>query len=71
MWKKTFIRLIFVMLVATVGILVVAAANNKVVQANKECAATEEKCTNKDDKGQGDFIIWESLSRTVLSAVQY
>jgi uncharacterized membrane protein len=71
MWKKTFIRLMFVMLVATLGILVVAAANNKVVRANKECAATEEKCAGKEDKGQGDFIIWESLSRTVLSAVQY
>ena len=71
MWKKTFIRLLFVMLVATVGMLVLAAANRKVVQANKECTASEEKCTSKDDKGQSDFVIWESLSRTVLSAVEY
>jgi hypothetical protein len=70
MWKKTFIRLGFVMVIATIGLLVVAA-NNKVVRTNKECSVNQEKCTVKEDKAQGDFIIWESLSRTVLSAVQY
>ena len=70
MWKKTFIRFGIVVLVATVGVLVVAA-NNKVVKAKKECAENVEKCALKADQAQGDFIIWESLSRTVLSAVQY
>lgn len=71
MWKRTFIRLLFVMVVATIGLLVFAAASSKTAQSNKECSANPEKCTLKEDKTQGDFIIWESLSRTVLSAVQY
>ena len=70
MWKKTFIRLVFVMLVATMGLMVVAAANKKSQQATKECTNSLEKCPAAKES-QGDFIIWESLSRTVLSAVQY
>ena len=70
MWKKTFIRLVFVMVVATMGIAVVAAASRKAVNSNTECANDQEKCTQKDDKAAGDFLIWETLSRTVLSAVQ-
>jgi hypothetical protein len=70
MWKKTFIRLAFVMVVASMGLLVVAAANKKSVQASQECAYNEENCPDQD-KNQADFIIWESLGRTVLSAVQY
>jgi hypothetical protein len=68
MWKKIFIRFGFVMLIATMGLLVVAASH-KSVQAKKECSNTEEKCTQKSDKAQGEFIIWESFSRTVLSVV--
>jgi hypothetical protein len=71
MWKKTLIRLVFVTVVATVGLLVVAASTNNKSLPDKECSNTEEKCTQKEDKSKGDFIIWESLSRTVLSAVQY
>jgi hypothetical protein len=71
MWKKTFVRLLFIMLAVTMGVLMFAAATYEAPQANKECTAKEEKCCNKEDKGQGDFIIWESLSRTVLSAIQY
>ncbi len=70
MWKKTFIRLALVMLVATMGLMVVAAANKRSVQADMGCTNTAEKCPSVDNS-QGDFIIWESLSRTVLSAVQY
>jgi len=69
MWKKTLVRLSFVMLVATTGLLVVAAANRKPLLA-KECEATEVKCPDVD-KSPADFIIWESLSRTALSAVNY
>lgn len=71
MWRRTFIRLAFVLLVATAGVLVFAAADNKMAQARKECAANAEKCNSKDENSHGDFIIWESLSRTILSAVQY
>ena len=70
MWKKTFIRLAFVMLVATMGLMVVGAANKKSMQATKECSNTAEKCPSVDNS-QADFTIFESLSRTVLSAVQY
>ena len=71
MWKKTFVRLVFVMLVATAGMLVVTAANKKVIENNKECDSTEEKCALQEEKDKGDFIIWESLGRSVFSAVQY
>ena len=70
MWKKTFIRLAFVMVIATMGLMVVAAANKRSMQAAKDCTNALEKCPAATDS-QGDFIIWESLSRTVLSAVQY
>lgn len=71
MWKKTFIRLAFVMVVATMGLMVLAAANKKrSIQTAKECTTNLEKCPEVKES-QGDFIIWESLSRTVLSAVQY
>ena len=70
MWKKTFIRLAFVMLVATMGLMVVAAANKKSMQAAKECTNPVEKCPSLD-KSQADFTIFESLSRSVFSAVQY
>ena len=70
MWKKTFLRFTFVMLVATMGLMVVDAANKKSMQAAKECSNTVEKCPSVDNS-QADFTIFESLSRTVLSAVQY
>lgn len=70
MWKKTFIRLGFVMLVATMGLMVVAAANKRSMRAAKECTNTAEKCP-ATEKSQGDFIIWESMGRTVMSAVSY
>jgi hypothetical protein len=70
MWKKTFIRLAFVMVVATMGVMVLAAANKRSIQTARECANTAEKCPSVD-KSQGDFTIFESLSRTVISTVQY
>jgi|ADGO01.1.fsa_nt_gi hypothetical protein len=71
MWRRTFIRLAFVLMVLTAGILVFAAADNKLAQQRKECSANTEKCESQDENSHGDFIIWESVSRTILSAVMY
>lgn len=70
MWKKTFIRLLFVMMVFSIGLLVVAASNKKATPINTECTASEEKCA-ESQKIQDEFRIWESVSRSVLSAVQF
>jgi hypothetical protein len=70
MWKKTFIRLAFVMVVATMGLMVLAAANKRSIQTARECTNTVEKCPSVD-KSQADFTIFESLSRSVFSTVQY
>lgn len=71
MWKKSFIRLIFVLLVATTGLLVVAAANKKILPVNTDCVSAQEKCTTGDENSQADFLIWESWNRAVMSAVQF
>ena len=71
MWKRTFIRIFLVLLVATAGLLVVAAANKKMLPGNSECASSQEKCSSSDETGQGEFLIWESLNRNVLSAIDF
>lgn len=65
MFRKTFIRLILVIMVASTTLVVFAAAR----QLNQ--AATREECKEgvgeeKTDKNRSDFFILESLQRTLL-----
>lgn len=65
MFRKTFIRLILVIMVASTTLVVFAAAR----QLNQ--TATREECKesvgeDKADKNRTDFFILESLQRTLL-----
>jgi len=69
MWKRTFIRLTFILMLGSATVLVVAAANARKEEAKQQCPESGECCKNN---GQNDNImIWESVSRTILGSVQY
>lgn len=72
MLKKSFARLLLIttVLVVTGGMLVFASA-----QAMRNAAALQKECTEDaaskcGTRSQGDFIIWEALSRTFFTAIQ-
>lgn len=69
MWKKTFIRSIFIGMVVLAGLLVFATTRSSKKTPPADCIQSQKECCEK--KSQGDFIIWESLSRTVLVNLQY
>jgi maltose-binding protein MalE len=70
MWRKAYIRLMFLVIMAVAGLVVFAAASRVNTTTAKECTDSHEQqsCENKN---QGEFVIWESLNRTVLSAVNF
>jgi len=70
MWKKTFIRSNLIIVVALAGICVFATSHAKkpAVEDSIKCG-TRECCTKKNN--QRDFIIWESLSRAIVSNAQF
>jgi cytochrome oxidase Cu insertion factor (SCO1/SenC/PrrC family) len=65
MWKKALIRVALVMLVVAGGMLVFAASHTAKT-LKSECKAAGQ---DDDNKAGGEFIIFESLSRTVLANV--
>ena len=68
MTSKTFIRLMFVLIVATSGLLLFASSkttDNK----TQECPLSKEK-QECNQAAKGDLMIWESLSRHLLTAIQ-
>jgi hypothetical protein len=69
MWRKAYIRLMFLVIMAVAGLVVFAAASRVNTTTNKECTDSHE--LNCENKNQGEFVIWESLNRTVLSAVNF
>lgn len=66
MWKKAFIRLALVLLIVAGGMLVFAASRTG--QALKSQCSNTENCD--DNQSRGEFMIWESLSRTIMTNVQ-
>ncbi|HWK02385.1 MAG TPA: hypothetical protein VNS58_02055 [Puia sp.] len=64
MRSKTFLRLFFLVLVASVSCLLFSYSHKNSADAEKsdDCG----KCSKK--KAQTEFILWESLSRNFLSA---
>ena len=69
MWKKTFIRTAFAILVALAGLFVFAttySANKKT--DSEECTKSHKECCNKN---QSDFLIWESMSRAIVVNAQF
>ena len=61
---KTYLRLFFLVLVASISVLLFSYSRKNVENSDKseECG----KCTQ--EKTQTEFILWESLSRNFLSA---
>jgi hypothetical protein len=68
MTSKTFIRLMFLLMVATSGLLLFATPGKKPVSQNAECPAAKEK--QDDNQAMGDMMIWESVSRHLISSTQ-
>ena len=64
MRSKTFLRLFFLVLVASVSFLLFSYSHKSPTDTEKsdDCG----KCNKK--KAQTEFILWESLSRNFLSA---
>ena len=69
MWKKTFIRSFFIGMVVLAGLLVFATTHASKKPAEEDCIKSQKECCEK--KTQSDFIIWESLSRTIMGNIQY
>jgi len=68
MKARTFISLMLLLMVFTAGLFVFAAPTKKEAQKS-ECPAG--KSCGKDTEAQiADGMIWESVSRHLLSAVQ-
>lgn len=61
---RTYIRLFLVILVASISLILFSYAhsNNADTPKKEDCGG---KCEQK--KAQTEFILWESLSRTLLS----
>ena len=68
MKARTFISLMLLLMVFTAGLFVFAAPTQKEAQKN-ECPAGK-NCSNDTDGQIADGMIWESVSRHLLSAVQ-
>jgi len=68
MWKKAFIRSTLIIIVALAGILVFTSAHTAKKPASDDCNNTQKDCCKK---AQSDFIIWESLSRSIMVNFQY
>jgi hypothetical protein len=69
MWKKAFIRLTFVLMLASMALLVVSATKTNNIAPAEKCPNGQECC--KKSNNQGDNVMfWESVS-TILGAVQY
>jgi hypothetical protein len=63
MMRKTYIRLFFLILIVSISFLLFASSR----RAAADCTTGDDsgKCDQK--KAQTEFILWESLSRNLLS----
>jgi len=64
MFRKTFIRLILVIAVATTTLIVFAARQNAENSRNESCEAKKD---GEPGKYRNEFMILESIGRTLLS----
>mgnify|MGYP001348815900 CR=1 FL=1 len=69
MWKKTFIRSFFLGLVVLAGLMVFATTHPVKRTVTENCSSADKE--NCEKMTQGDFLIWESLTRTIMTAIQY
>ena len=64
MFRKTFIRLILVIAVATTTLIVFAARQNAANSSNESC---ESKKEGEPGQYRNEFMILETIGRTLLS----
>lgn len=63
---KTYLRLFFLVLVASISFLLFSYSRKNAENSDKDKSEECGKCSQK--KTQTEFILWESLSRNFLSA---
>lgn len=71
MQKRSLIRLMMVVTLATAFILVVAAVrpgNRSRSSEREDAPGAVQKCSR--NQTQGEFILWESLSRTIIACAR-
>ena len=68
MFRKTFIRLALIVVIATVG-LIVYAATRAVPPTTRECYQSKKECGSFEK--QGDFFILESLGHSLFTNARY
>lgn len=69
MWRKTFIRLVLLLVLAISGLMVfVIAAGKSQVAHNTACRESREK---KDASGPSEFLIFDSFNRILTTAAKY
>ncbi|HEY4209559.1 MAG TPA: hypothetical protein VGM31_22190 [Puia sp.] len=66
MKTKTYIRLFVIVLVASASLILLSYSHKKV--STSEERSTECGGKSCDQKSQSEFILWESLTRNLLSA---
>ena len=69
MWKKTFIRSAIVGLVILAALVVFASATTTKPDTDTCTSSSQNDGCGK--KAQADFIIWETLGKTIMSSVSY
>ncbi len=69
MFRKTFIRLFLVTILALTALVIFAVANNKFSNdQNKECS---ESTKEGSSRSRSEFMILESIGRTIINTANY
>lgn len=68
MLRKTFIRLVMIMAVATTSLVVFAAWQNSQTSSTESC---ESKKDEESKPKKNEFLILESIGRTLMSTANY
>lgn len=69
MFRKTFIRLILVIAVASTSLILFSATRNQANVPKEACSDSNDDCNT--DKSKSDLMILESLGRNIISAANY
>jgi len=70
MFRKTLVRLFLVTMVVITTLVVFAATrNNQATSGNKECMESNKDC--ELSRSRAEFMILESIGRTILSTANY
>ena len=67
MWKKAIFRVTLIGFIALGGLLVFAASH--AARKIRSAASEQTTCNDGEQNSRGEFIIFETLSRNILSTV--